>query len=56
MHYECTRCELNAFSADELAEFIETGLQTHGAATKVVPPAEALAEHVNECATRRWPS
>ena len=42
-HYECTRCELNAFSSDELAEFIETGLQRHGATTKLVPPAEVLA-------------
>ena len=37
-HYECPRCELNAFSSDELAEFIETGLQRHGATTKLVPP------------------
>ena len=35
-HYECTRCELNAFSADELAEFIEAGLQRHDATTKLV--------------------
>jgi hypothetical protein len=47
-HYECTRCELNAFSADELAEFIEAGLQRHGATEKVVPPADVLAEHVQE--------
>ena len=45
-HYECTRCELNAFTADELAEFIEAGLQRHGATEKVVPPADVLAEHV----------
>ena len=44
-HYECLRCELNAFSSDELAEFIETGLQRHGATTKLVPPAEVLAVH-----------
>ena len=42
-HYECTRCELNAFSADGLVEFIEAGLQSHGATTKLVPPAEVLA-------------
>ena len=47
-HYECTRCELNAFSADELAEFIEAGLQRHGATTKLVPPADVLAEHVQK--------
>ena len=45
-HYECTRCELNAFSSDELAEFIEAGLQRHGATTKLVPPPDVLAEHV----------
>lgn len=45
VHYKCTRCELNAFSADELAEYIEAGLQTHGAATKVMPPSDVLAEH-----------
>ena len=47
-HYECTRCELNAFSADQLAEFIEAGLQRHGATTKLVPPPEVLAEHVQK--------
>jgi hypothetical protein len=45
-HYECMRCELNAFSADELAEFIETGLQSHGADVKLVPPSDVLAAHV----------
>ena len=44
--YECLRCELNAFSADGLAEFIEVGLARHGATTKVVPPADVLAAHV----------
>jgi hypothetical protein len=47
-HYECTRCELNAFSADQLAEFIEAGLQRHDATTKLVPPPEVLAEHVQK--------
>jgi hypothetical protein len=46
--YECTRCELNAFSADELAEFIEAGLRQHGATEKVVPPPDVLAEHVQQ--------
>jgi hypothetical protein len=46
--YECTRCELNAFSADELAEFIEDGLRQHGATEKVVPPPDVLAEHVQQ--------
>ncbi len=44
-HYACRRCELNAFSSDELAEFIEPGLQRHGATTKLVPPADVLAVH-----------
>jgi hypothetical protein len=47
-HYACRRCELNAFSSDELVEFIETGLQRHGATTKLVPPADVLAPHVDE--------
>ena len=33
---------------DELAEFIEAGLQRHGATTKLVPPADVLAAHVQE--------
>jgi DNA topoisomerase VI subunit B len=45
-HYTCRRCELNAFSADELAEFIEAGLRDHGAATKLVPPGDVLAQNV----------
>jgi hypothetical protein len=48
VHYRCTRCELNAFSADGLAEFIEDGLQQHGAATKLVPPPDVLATHAQE--------
>lgn len=46
-HYECTRCELNAFSADELAEFIEAGLQRHDATTKLIAPADVLDGHVH---------
>ena len=38
-HYECTRCELNAFSSDELAEFIEAGLQRHGATDETRAPS-----------------
>jgi hypothetical protein len=45
-HYDCRRCELNAFSSDGLAEFIEAGLQRHGATTKLVPPEDVLAEYV----------
>ncbi|MCI4674786.1 ATP-binding protein [Candidatus Mycolicibacterium alkanivorans] len=45
-HHECRRCELNAFSADQLAEFIEAGLQSAGATTKLVPPAEVLDGYV----------
>jgi hypothetical protein len=40
--YLCKRCELNAFGADELAAFIEAGLEAHGAATKLVPPTNVL--------------
>ena len=47
-HYECTRCELNAFSADQLAEFIEAALHRHDATTKLVPPADVLAEQVQK--------
>ena len=45
-HHECTRCELNAFSSDGLAEFIEAGLARHGVNPKLVPPPDVLAEHV----------
>ena len=41
-HYEATRCELNAFSSDGLAEFIEDGLRQHGANTKLIPPQSVL--------------
>jgi hypothetical protein len=48
VHYQCQRCELNAFSADQLAEFIEAGLHAHGVAAKLVPPADVLAAHVQD--------
>ena len=41
-HYRATRCELNAFSADELAGFIEDRLRAHGADTKLIPPQSVL--------------
>jgi DNA topoisomerase VI subunit B len=41
-HYDCTRCELNAFSCDGLAEFIEDRLREHGADTKLVPPQSVI--------------
>jgi len=44
-HYNCKRCELNAFSADGLAEFIEAQLQAHGVTPKVVPPEDVLDEY-----------
>jgi hypothetical protein len=44
--YGCTRCELNAFSSDELVEFIEAGLARHGITEKLVPPPNVVAEHV----------
>ena len=37
------RCELNAFSSDGLAAFIEDGLHRHGADTKLVPPTLEVA-------------
>ena len=40
--YDCTRCELNAFSSDGLAEFIEAGLARHGVTAKLVPPPEVV--------------
>jgi len=46
VQYSCTRCELNAFSSDGLAAFIEAGLQRHGVTAKLVPPPEVLTEHV----------
>jgi hypothetical protein len=45
--YECRRVELNAFSSDGLSEFIEAGLQRHGATTKLVQPADVLTAHVD---------
>ncbi len=47
-HYEGTRCELNAFSADELAEFIEDGLRRHDATAKVVPPQPVISDHAEK--------
>jgi hypothetical protein len=44
--YRARRCELNAFSSDELAEFIKDGLARHGITEKLVPPPNVLAEHV----------
>ena len=44
--YDTTRCELNAFSSDGLAAFIEAGLKRHGVTAKLVPPPEVLTEHV----------
>ena len=41
-HYDATRCELNAFSSDGLAAFIEDGLRRHGADTKLIPPQTVL--------------
>ena len=46
LQYNTTRCELNAFSSDGLAEFIEAGLARHGVTAKLVPPPEVVAEHV----------
>src|SRR6476661_7430784 len=46
--YHATRCELNAFSAPELAAFIKQQLAAHGVVPKLVPPAEVLDPHVEE--------
>jgi hypothetical protein len=43
-----TRCELNAFSADGLAEFIEAQLEAHGAVGKLVPPDDVLTASVDD--------
>jgi hypothetical protein len=40
--WECTRVELNAFTAPGLIEFLERKLNEVGATTKVVPPREFL--------------
>jgi hypothetical protein len=47
-HYNITRCELNAFSSDGLAEFIEARLADHGVVGKLVPPADVLDPHVED--------
>jgi hypothetical protein len=47
-HFQCTRVELNAFSADQLAEFIEAQLAAHGVVPKLVPPPEVLDGFVVE--------
>lgn len=47
-HYDITRCELNAFSSDGLAEFIEAQLANHGVVPKLVPPPEVLDPHVED--------
>ena len=45
-YYNCLRCELNAFSSDGLAAWIEAQLQAVGVTPKVVPPPRVLARHV----------
>ena len=49
--YQGTRCELNAFSADELAAFIEDGLAREGADAKLLPPADVLDSHAEQART-----
>ncbi|MDQ1306116.1 MAG: hypothetical protein QG671_1948 [Actinomycetota bacterium] len=46
-HYEATRCELNAFSSDGLAQFIEDGLRRHDANTKLTPPPPVIADRAH---------
>ncbi|GJF09567.1 hypothetical protein NGTWS0302_24110 [Mycolicibacterium cyprinidarum] len=43
-HYACRRCELNAFSADQLVEFIKDGLRRHSATAKVIPPQPIITD------------
>ena len=54
--YECQRCELNAFSADGLAEFIEERLSVElarlGIAEKLVPPPDVVDEYVRTARDR----
>jgi hypothetical protein len=44
--HKCKRTELNAFSADGLAGFIEDQLRRHGATEKLIPPSDILAQQV----------
>ena len=46
--FHATRCELNAFSAPELAAFIEGQLLAHDVVPKLVPPSDVLDPHVEE--------
>ena len=44
--YDCRRVELNEFSAQGLADFIEAQLQAHGVTPKIVPPEGVLDRRV----------
>jgi hypothetical protein len=42
--WECTRVELNAFTAPDLIAYIEAGLNAAGATGKLVPPPDVLTD------------
>lgn len=42
--WECTRCELNAFTGPELVAFVEEKLAEHDADQKLIPPDEVMAK------------
>jgi DNA topoisomerase VI subunit B len=46
--WSCTRVELNAFTGPDLIAYIEAGLEAAGAAAKLIPPAEVIADHAAE--------
>jgi hypothetical protein len=46
----CERIELNALSSPQLIAYIESGLATHGATGKVIPPEEMLRANAAETA------
>ena len=54
-HYDCTRCELNAFSSDELAEFIEAGLHGTASPRSSCPHRTCWPSMCRRSATRRSP-
>ena len=46
--WACQRVELNAFTSPGLIAYIEDGLRAHGAAGKVIPPADVIETHARD--------
>ena len=46
-HYAAKRCELNALSAPQLVELVESGLKKHGADAKMIPPVKVCRRHAD---------